>query len=92
MLLAHPASAGHGLNLQAGGHIIIWLSLPPGNLELYLQANARLHRLGQEYPVLVHHILAKDTLDAAALAVLQRRDEDQNAFLEALKARIQSIK
>lgn len=92
LLLVHPASAGHGLNLQEGGHIIIWLSLPPGNLELYLQTNARLHRLGQKAPVLVHHVLADSTMDKVNLSVLQNRNADQNAFLEALRARISDFR
>lgn len=92
ILLAHPASAGHGLNLQEGGHIIIWTSLPPGNLELYLQANARLHRLGQTQTVLVHHLLAEGTLDKAALSVLLGREKDQNAFMDAVKAKIEEFR
>lgn len=92
LLLVHPASAGHGLNLQSGGHIIVWLSLPPGNLELYLQTNARLHRMGQTETVLVHHLLAQGTMDKANLNVLQNRDADQDTFLEALKARIREYR
>lgn len=87
MLLCHPASAGHGLNLQAGGHIVIWYSLP-WSLELYAQANARLHRMGQTDPVIVHHIICDDTMDWAVLGVLARRDAAQNALLDALKAYI----
>jgi SNF2 family DNA or RNA helicase len=85
MLLCHPASAGHGLNLQAGGHIAVWYGLP-WSLELYLQANARLHRMGQTKPVVIHHIVCADTLDEKVLTVLGQREADQNALLNALKA------
>lgn len=88
ILLAHPASAGHGLNLQYGGHIIIWFGLT-WSLELYQQANKRLHRMGQTKTVLVHHILSKDTLDEIVLnEALTDKEDRQNRFLEALKARI----
>ena len=87
MLLCHPASAGHGLNLQEGGHMVVWYSLP-WSLELYAQANARLHRMGQENPVIVHHIICENTLDDKVLAVLGQREESQDALLRALKAYI----
>ena len=87
MLLCHPASAGHGLNLQEGGHMVVWYSLP-WSLELYQQANARLHRMGQENHVIVHHIVCEDTLDDAVLTVLGQREESQDALLRALKAYI----
>lgn len=89
ILLAHPASAGHGLNLQDGGHIAIWYSLPT-SLELYQQANKRLHRPGQKNTVLIHHILMRGTYDYQVLDnILTPKKERQNALLEALKARIQ---
>ena len=88
ILLAHPASAGHGLNLQAGGHIIIWFSLPT-SLELYQQANKRLHRPGQKDTVLIHQLIAKGTLDSYVLdTILANKEQKQNALLEALKAKI----
>ena len=87
MLLCHPACAGHGLNLQEGGHMVVWYGLP-FSLELYQQANARLHRMGQEHPVIVHHIVCEDTLDDHVLAVLGQREETQDALLRALKAYI----
>lgn len=91
ILLAHPASAGHGLNLQAGGHIIIWFG-PTDNLEYYLQANKRLHRPGQKHVVLIHSILAKDTWDPIVMdSTLLPKDEQQNALLNALKARITEV-
>lgn len=88
ILLAHPASAGHGLNLQFGGHIVIWYSLPT-SLELYQQANKRLHRQGQKETVLIHHLLMKDTYDIVILEdILTPKAERQDALLNALKARI----
>jgi len=91
VLLAHPASAGHGLNLQFGGHIIIWYSLPC-SLELYQQANKRLHRMGQTSTVLVHHILVKNTIDRHILDdILMSKEIRQNALIEALKARIKEV-
>ena len=91
ILLAHPASAGHGLNLQEGGHIAIWYSLPT-SLELYQQANKRLHRPGQKSTVLIHHILMKGTYDYRVLdSILAPKEVRQNACLEALKARIKEV-
>ena len=91
ILLAHPASAGHGLNLQEGGHIAIWYSLPT-SLELYQQANKRLHRPGQKSTVLIHHILMKGTYDYRVLDnILAPKEVRQNACLEALKARIKEV-
>lgn len=91
ILLAHPASAGHGLNLQAGGHIIIWYG-PTDNLEYYQQANKRLHRPGQKQVVLIHHILAKDTWDIPVLdSTLLPKEEQQDALLEAVRVRIKEV-
>lgn len=91
ILLAHPASAGHGLNLQEGGHIAIWYSLPT-SLELYQQVNKRLHRPGQKSTVLIHHILMKGTYDYRVLDnILAPKEVRQNACLEALKARIKEV-
>ena len=84
MLLCHPASAGHGLNLQEGGHTIVWFGLP-WSLELYQQANARLYRQGQEKSVIVHHIICEDTIDRRVLTVLQGKHNTQKALLDALK-------
>lgn len=92
ILLAHPASAGHGLNLQFGGNIIIWYGLPL-SLELYQQANKRIHRMGQKETVLIHHLLMKDTADSWVLdGILMSKEERQNTVLEALKARIEEMK
>lgn len=86
MLLVHPASAGYGLNLQDGGHIIVWYGLP-WSLEQYQQANARLHRQGQTKPVLIYHLLTAGTVDEQVEARLRQKDMTQNALLEVLKER-----
>lgn len=85
MLLAHPASAGHGLNLQSGGSMIVWFGLN-WSLELYQQFNARLHRQGQTKPVRIVHIVTKDTIDERVLSVLKDKDATQASLLSALKA------
>jgi SNF2 family DNA or RNA helicase len=88
MLLAHPASAGHGLNLQAGGHIIVWFGLT-WSLELYQQANARLDRQGQKNRVIVHHLVAEGTMDEKVMSALKHKAVGQDALLDAVKARIE---
>lgn len=88
MLLCHPASASYGLNLQDGGHIIVWFGLP-WSLELYAQANARLYRQGQEHGVIIHHIVCDGTVDARVLAALQSKDATQRGLLNALKGYIE---
>ncbi|MBR9648615.1 DEAD/DEAH box helicase [Clostridium tyrobutyricum] len=85
--LCHPASTGHGLNLQEGGCTIIWFSLT-WSLELYQQANARLYRQGQKHTVVIHHIIAKDTVDEKVIQVLENKDTSQTALIDAVKARI----
>lgn len=84
MLLCHPASAGHGLNLQEGGHIAVWFGLT-WNLELYQQANARLYRQGQEHSVIIHHILCENSQDERVIRALQEKDVTQKSLLDALK-------
>lgn len=84
MLLAHPASAGHGLNLQKGGALCVWFGLN-WSLELYQQFNARLHRQGQTRPVRIVHILANDTIDQRVMTVLRDKDAVQANLLNALK-------
>lgn len=86
MLLAHPASAGHGLNLQKGGALCVWFGLN-WSLELYQQFNARLHRQGQTRPVRIAHIVANGTIDERVLTVLQNKDATQKSLLDALKAK-----
>lgn len=88
VLLAHPAAMGHGLNLQQGGHIAIWFSLT-WDLEAYLQANARLYRQGQTKAVLIHHLIAKNTVDEDILQRLQKKEAIQNNLIEAVKARME---
>lgn len=87
ILLVHPASAGHGLNLQYGGNIIVWFGLT-WSLELYQQANARLDRQGQTEVVVVNHIIAKNTVDEDVMKALGNKEINQNTLLEAVKARI----
>ena len=89
MMLVHPASAGHGLNLQYGGNIIVWFSLT-WSLELYQQANKRLHRIGQDKPVIIHHLLAQGTIDENVVKVLSDKNARQNDLLNALKQRLSS--
>ena len=85
--LIHPASAGHGLNIQEGGHILIWFGLT-WSLELYQQANARLWRQGQRETVTIHHIVTKDTVDEDVLAALASKDVTQGKLIAAVKARL----
>ena len=87
--LIHPASAGHGLNLQAGGHILIWFSLT-WSLELYQQTNARLWRQGQKNPVTIYHIIAKATIDEDIMRALSEKNSTQERLIEAVKASLSS--
>ncbi len=87
ILLLHPASAGHGLNLQYGGSTIVWFGLP-WSLELYQQANARLHRQGQKEVVVINHLIAKGTVDEDVMKALSNKEVNQNVLLEAVKARL----
>lgn len=85
MLLLHPASGGHGLNLQFGGHIVVWF----GNtfsLELYQQLNKRVDRPGQEHPVLIIRIVAEGTMDEKVLVAVEDKAEGQDALMNAVKA------
>ena len=85
--LIHPASAGHGLNLQIGGSMLVWFGLT-WSLELYQQTNARLHRQGQKETVVIHHILCKDTIDEDVMDALEAKDKTQSRLIDAVKARI----
>lgn len=91
ILLAHPASCAYGLNLQNGGHHIIWFGLNY-SLELVQQANARLHRQGQAEPVIVHRLIVQGGRDEDVVAALGNKDGVQEALLESLKARIEEAK
>ena len=84
VLLAHPASAGHGLNLQHGGHTIVWAT-PTWSSEQYQQGNARVARQGQQNPVVVHHLVCPDTIDRRILDVVQGKRTVEEALMEALK-------
>lgn len=85
--IIHPASCGHGLNLQDGGSTLIWFGLT-WSLELYQQTNARLYRQGQKETVVIHHIVTKGTIDEDVLNALDKKDEIQTALISALKVRI----
>ena len=85
--LIHPASAGHGLNIQQGGHILIWFGLT-WSLELYQQTNARLWRQGQSETVTIHHIITKDTVDSDVLAALASKDMTQEKLIAAVRAQL----
>ena len=88
----HPASAGHGLNLQAGGSTMVWFGLT-WSLELYQQANARLWRQGQQADtVVIHHIIAAGTIDERIMAALRNKDKTQSALIEAVKANMEVLK
>lgn len=91
VMLAHPASAAYGLNLQAGGNIIVWFGLN-WSLELYQQANARLYRQGQRENVIIHHLVVDQGVDVLVMDALQSKRATQDGLLEALKARIARCK
>ena len=88
VMLIHPASAGHGLNLQSGGSTLVWFGLT-WSLELYQQTNARLWRQGQQRTVVIHHIIAEGTIDERITSALHRKDETQAALMEAVKAALE---
>lgn len=90
VLLAQPASCAYGLNLQQGGHHLIWYSLP-WSLELYAQGEARLYRQGQTQSVIVHRLIVKGGADALVAKALTRKDTDQNALMQAVKTRIREV-
>ena len=91
VLIAHPASAGHGLNLQAGGNIIVWFGLT-WSLELYQQFNARLYRQGQQKGVIINHLVVKGTEDEEVIKALKTKDKTQSGLLESLKAKLDKYK
>lgn len=90
ILLIHPASCGYGLNLQQGGHHLIWFT-PSWNLEEYIQANKRLHRQGQPEPVIVHRLIVKGGRDEDVVRSLTSKDAAQERLLASLKARIDAV-
>lgn len=83
----HPASAGHGLNLQAGGSTLVWFGLT-WSLELYQQTNARLWRQGQKETVVIHHLVAENTIDERVMKALKAKDHTQSALIDAVKANL----
>ena len=87
----HPASAGHGLNLQSGGSTLIWFGLT-WSLELYQQTNARLYRQGQRDTVIVHHIITKNTIDEDVLLALAKKEKTQDALIDAVKANLEVMR
>ena len=91
VMLAHPASAGHGLNLQAGGSIIVWYG-QTWSLELYQQFNARLYRQGQQQHVIINHLIMKGTHDEDVISALKSKDVKQNSLMESIKAKINKYK
>ena len=82
-MICHPASMGHGLNLQEACHHVIWFGIT-WNLEYYDQTNFRVNRQGQEFPVFIYHILARDTLDDTVMATLAAKDHNQKALFRCL--------
>lgn len=91
IMLVHPMSAGHGLNLQHGGSVVVWFGLT-WSLELYQQANKRLHRPGQKENVIIHHLVTEGTVDEEVMAALQNKSTGQDAMLDAIKARLEKYK
>lgn len=92
ILLAHPASCGYGLNLQKGGHHMVWFGFPNWALEIYQQACKRLHRQGQQFPVVSHLMVVQGGMDQAVVAALQEKGDAQEALMQALKAKIAEVK
>ena len=91
VMLAHPASAGHGLNLQAGGHIVVWFGLT-WSLELYQQFNARLYRQGQKNSVIINHLILSGTHDEDVINALRRKNSTQSALMDSIKVKIEKYK
>jgi len=89
--IIHPASAGHGLNLQAGGSTLVWFGLT-WSLELYQQTNARLWRQGQRETVVIHHIITKGTIDEGVIKALKNKDKTQSALIDAVRVTLQGGK
>ena len=92
LLLAHPSSCGYGLNLQQGGNHMIWFAFPNWALEVYQQACKRLHRQGQQFPVVSHLLVVQGGMDQAVVAALQEKGDAQEALMQALKAKIATVK
>lgn len=91
VLITHPASAGHGLNLQKGGNILVWFG-NTWSLELYMQFNARLYRQGQTKPVYIHHIVSKGTVDEKIIKALSGKKETQDGLMQSIKELMEKYK
>lgn len=89
--VAHPASIGYGINLQSGGHVLFWYSLP-WSLELYQQSNARLYRQGQTHPVIINHLITEGTIEENILQALQSKNLTQETLLRACKMQMDDAK
>ena len=87
-LFVHPASAGHGLNLQEGGHNIVWYGMT-WSLELYEQLNARVARQGQKNPCVIHHLLMEDSMDQIVMRALKNKDKTQKSIIQAIKLKLE---
>lgn len=84
------AACAYGLNLQAGGSIIVWYGLT-WSLEQYQQANARIYRQGQEHTVVIHHLVTKGTIDERVMRALQAKEVGQDKLIEAVKAELKGV-
>lgn len=91
LMVAHPASVGHGINIQKGGHILVWFG-NTWSLELYQQFNARLYRQGQLKPVMIHHIVAKGTIDEKIIKALSGKKETQDGLMNSIKELMEKYK
>lgn len=91
LMVAHPASVGHGINIQKGGHILVWFG-NTWSLELYQQFNARLYRQGQMKPVMIHHIVAKNTIDEKIIKSLSGKKESQDGLMNSIKELMEKYK
>ena len=90
LMLLQPASAGHGINIQDGGHTLVWYTLP-WSLEEYIQTNGRLNRQGQKYPVVIHHLLTHGTIDRRILTALKNKDCNERALMDAVSMTLNDI-
>lgn len=90
VMLLQPASNGRGLNLQDGGHTLIWYTIP-WSLEEYTQTINRFYRQGQKHTVVVHHLLAHGTIDNKILSAVHKKDMSQEALLEAVRVTVENI-
>ena len=87
IMLLQPASAGHGINIQDGGHTLVWYTLP-WSLEHYIQTNGRLNRQGQKHPVVIHHLITYGTIDTKILSAINKKDMSEKELLDAISATI----